>query len=174
MGRRTVSQVQQELSAAGMPHAAAEFLSKAAGLRREKARDFVSSNVEHAPVMSLEVQKKLFEDIVTPEIIRDIKRIFSKPDAVERYGEPKWESLSHAVQELVFDLRYRGDYTPRTRQRVQQPLAHGDFAELQRVINDTAYWLSLGVPRERIRERQRMAANLVSRGEQSVFADPQH
>lgn len=158
MGRRTARQVLRELSAAGMPRDAAEFLSHAAGLRGDKAKEFVVFNADDAPVMSLEVQKKLFEDVVTPEIVKDIKRIFSKPDTVKRYGEPAWESLPQAAQELVFDLRYRGDYTPHTRQRLQQPLASGDYAELRRVINDTKYWQSLGVPRERIRERQQIAA----------------
>ena len=57
------------------------------------------------------MQKALFEGVTTAETVADIQRIFSKPDVVQMYGAASWDSLPRAAQEIVFDLRYRGDYT---------------------------------------------------------------
>jgi hypothetical protein len=160
MGRRTSRQVISELGAAGMPLGDARYLAQSAGLRGEKAREFVEQHRSRAPLISLETQKRLFEEIVTPDLIKDIKRIFAKPDTVRMYGETHWEKLPQAAQELIFDLRYRGDYTPTTRQRLQPPLVSGDLQGLRTVIEDTAYWRARGVPSERIRHRQILAAQL--------------
>jgi hypothetical protein len=157
MGRRTSRQVISELGAAGMPLDDARYLAQSAGLRQDRAREFVEQHMATAPLISLETQKRLFEEIVTPDLIKDIKRIFAKPDTVRMYGETHWEKLPQAAQELIFDLRYRGDYTPTTRRRLQPPLVSGDLRELRAVIDDTAYWRTRGVPTERIRERQRLA-----------------
>ena len=160
MGRRSQNQVMRELTQAGMSETDAAFLSQSAGFRGVRAKVFVNNNRDIAPEMSLEVQKKLFEDVTTPEMVNDIKRIFDKPDTVKAYGRPSWDSLSTAAQELVFDLRYRGDYTPTTRQRIQKLLVNQDYEGLRTVMNDTAYWRALGVPEGRIVERQRIAAEL--------------
>jgi hypothetical protein len=160
MGFRTPQQVYRELTAAGMSEGAAQFLARGAGKRGRAAGQFVTAHKTEAPVMSLEVQKKLFESVVTPQMIGDIRRIFNKPDTVAAYGQLDWEELSPVAQEIVFDLRYRGDYTPRTRQVLQPALVSHDYTKLRAIINDTAYWSSLGVPAARIKERQRMAEDL--------------
>lgn len=157
MGRRSAATVLRELTFAGVPHYDATQFSRAAGLRGGAAERFVLTNREDFPELSPETQKKLFEDVVTPDLIGDIKRIFNKPDTVKAYGRPDWESLSPAAQELVFDLRYRGDYTSTTRQRVQKLLVDEDYEGLKAVMNDTAYWAGLKVPAGRIKERQKMA-----------------
>jgi hypothetical protein len=160
MGLRSRGQIIRELTLAGMSQGDAEIFSKGAGLRGDKARVFVNQNSDFTPEMSLEVQKSLFENVTTPEMVNDIKRIFDKPDTVKAYGRPSWDSLTTAAQELVFDLRYRGDYTPTTRQRIQKLLVTQDYEGLRNVMNDTAYWRALKVPEGRIAERQKMAAEL--------------
>lgn len=157
MGHRSAAAVTRELKAAGVSSEDAGIFSRAAGLRGASAQKFVNQNRNTFPLLSLESQKRLFEDVVTPELITDIKRIFEKPDTVKAYGRPSWESLSIGARELVFDLRYRGDYTPATRQRIQRLLVEQDYEGLKSVINDTEYWSKLGVPAGRIKERQEMA-----------------
>jgi hypothetical protein len=157
MGRRSAATIVRELSLAGVSEADAAMFSKAAGLRGQAAQHFVGANRGHFPTLGLEAQKKLFEDVVTPDLVADIQRIFNKPDTVRAYGRPDWEQLSRGAQELVFDLRYRGDYTPVTRQRIQKLLVNNDYEGLKTVMNDTAYWAKLGVPAGRIKERQAMA-----------------
>jgi hypothetical protein len=157
MGQRRPEQVFRELTHAGMNEDDARFLSRGALTRGTAAGEWVAANQFHAPVMPLDVQKNLFEKVTTPEMIRDIKRIFNKPETVNAYGHASWEHLSQAAQELVFDLRYRGDYTPTTRRRIQSLLVNQDYEGLRAVINDSRYWRSLGVPEARIKERQMMA-----------------
>jgi hypothetical protein len=160
MGQRRPEQIIRELTRAGMGEDDARFLSRAAFKRGAAAGDFVTANKDFAPVMSLEVQKNLFENVTTPEMVNDIKRIFNKPDAVEAYGRASWDDLTPAAQEIVFDLRYRGDYTPTTRRAIQTFLVHQDYEGLRAIINDTSYWKALGVPEARIKERQAMAQDL--------------
>jgi hypothetical protein len=165
MGQRSAAQVLSELRRAGVARLDALDLSRGAGLRGEAARLFVATNRDHSPTLSLQAQKNLFEDVVTPTLIADIQRIFNKPDTVRAYGRPVWEELHPTAQEIVFDLRYRGDYTPKTRQRIQRLLAERDYCGLKEVLSDTAYWARLGVPRERIKERQEMAESLSVAGD---------
>lgn len=160
MGQRSARQIVRELTSAGMQLPDAEFLSQAAGKRGDAAREFVDSFRPTSPIMSLEVQRNLFENVTTPEMVNDIKRIFNKPDVVGSYGRASWDSLPAAAQELVFDLRYRGDYTPATRKLIQTHLVNGDYQALREVISDTEYWRSRGVPSARIRERQEIASKL--------------
>jgi hypothetical protein len=131
----------------------AAFYGEAAGLRGESAARFVQAHVGESPVLSLPAQRRLFEEITATETIADIKRILAKPDLHSRYGIVTWEGLSSYAQELLFDLRYRGDYTPQTRSRIQPLLVSGNDAALQAAMNDVPYWSRLGVPAERIRER---------------------
>jgi hypothetical protein len=160
MGLRSYQQVVRELTTAGMSQRDAQLLAHGAGKRGSAAAEFVATHKATAPVMSLEVQKKLFEEVTTPQMINDIERIFKKPETVAAYGRIDWSDLSPAAQELVFDLRYRGDYTPRTRQVLQPVLVSGDYQRLKAIINDSPYWAALGVPAGRIRDRQKIAENL--------------
>lgn len=156
MGQRTPLQIISELTYAGVSEQDARWLSQAAGLRGESARRFVESQRNVAPEISLEAQKKLFEEITTNETVADIRRILCKPDVIARYGPTAWNDLPQPVQELLFDLRYRGDYTPTTRQVIQPLIARNDLDGLRRTMHDTAFWSAIGVPRERIEVRKQI------------------
>lgn len=153
MGSRTRLQVISELTYAGMSPNDAAFYGDAAGLRGESAARFVRSHVGGSPILSLPTQRKLFEEVTATETLADVRRILAKPDLQSKYGIVTWEGLSSYAQEILFDLRYRGDYTPETRTRIQPLLVSGNDAALQAVMNDVPYWSRLGVPAERIRER---------------------
>jgi hypothetical protein len=156
MGQRTRLQVISELRHAGMGAEDAIFFGDAAGLRGEAAARFVRTRMVESPVLSLPAQRKLFEEITTPETIADIQRIMMKPDVQEKYGIISWGAISDYARNVVFDLRYRGDYTPSTREAIQPFLVAGDDAGLRAIMNDTAYWAQRKVPAGRIRERANM------------------
>lgn len=156
MGQRTRLQILSELRHAGMGESEAAFLSGAAGLRGESARRFVATKSIEAPTISLPAQRALFETITTPEVVADIKRILAKPDVQATYGSVTWEELHPLAQELVFDLRYRGDYTPETRRRLQPAIVSGNLELLATVVEDRQYWASHKVPAERIEARVSM------------------
>jgi hypothetical protein len=106
------------------------------------------------------VQQSLFVGVTTPETIADIERIFAKEDTVARYGAVSWDALPKPVKEIVFDLRYRGDYTPRTREFIQPLLVSHDWEGLYGVMTDTDRWRDLNVPQGRIDARAEMAEAL--------------
>ena len=160
MGGRTRNQIERELASAGLDSLSSAFLSRAAGLRGQAAADFFRREKEGAPVLSLDVQNALYERVTVPETVRDIQRIFSKPDTVSEYGAVSWSDLPRTVQELVFDLRYRGDYTPGTREVIQPLLVSRDWDGLRKAMQDTTYWEGRGVPANRIRSRASLAENL--------------
>lgn len=153
MGLRSRQSIIEDLKRAGVPYSDALELSQGAGLRGESARRFVLANRNSLPVISAQAERSLFEDVISPQIIADIKRILVKPDVVSTYGAVGWEELDRPVQELLFDLRYRGDYTPYTRKLIQPLLASQDSEGLSRLMQDRALWSALGVPSARIEQR---------------------
>jgi hypothetical protein len=163
MGYRTPSQIQRELTLAGLGADDALWLSQAAGLRGVKAENFTKQHLDTAPVLLLEVQQRLFERVTTPEMITDIRRILTKPDVAAMYGAIDWGSLKPPIQELVFDLRYRGDYTPQTRTLLQPYIVANDLAGLRRAMSDQPYWASRGVSKERFQAR----LSILAAGEQA-------
>ncbi|MEN9847162.1 MAG: hypothetical protein RIS36_2309 [Pseudomonadota bacterium] len=153
MGQRTRLQIISELRHAGLTLEDATFFGDAAGLRGTRAENFVKKRMIESPVISITAQRALFEKITTPEIIADVKRIFSRHDVGATYGSARWETLSDYAKEIVFDLRYRGDYTPTTRKVIQPLLVRGDDDGLRAVMRDSGYWANLNVPAERVRAR---------------------
>lgn len=153
LGSRTRAQVAYELKFIGLSQDDANFFAQAAGLKGTAARDFVASHWEESPLLSLSSQKRLFETITSVEVIADLKRILGKPDLQAQYGAISWEQLSPMAQEIVFDLRYRGDYTPATRERLQPLLVSHNDRALTDLISDKSYWLSKNVPLSRIEHR---------------------
>jgi hypothetical protein len=160
MGRRTQLQVLRELVLAGAPKRDAIALSYAAGLRGSAAERYVRMKRDSSPIISLQVQNRLFQEITTPEMVNDIKRICGTSSVVEQYGTVRWEELPRSVQELIFDLRYRGDYTVRSREHIQPALVNRDYVGLQSIMNDTSFWRELGVPSDRIQRRREIISRL--------------
>lgn len=160
MGWRSASQIHSELSRAGLSPAGVELLSRAAGLRGAAASRFFEQERSSAPILSLETQHALFEQVTMPETIRDIERILAKPDVVSTYGAVSWAELPIAAQELLFDLRYRGDYTPGTREFLQPLLVARDWSGLADVVENETLWRTRGVPAGRIAARAEIAQQL--------------
>jgi hypothetical protein len=156
MGLRTTLQVERELTLAGVSEVDAKMLATGVGLRGARAEDFVATNREYAPILSLEAQHALFERVVAPEIISDISRILTKPDVVEKYGGVEWGGLNPGIKELLFDLRYRGDYIPNSRILLQQHIVENNTEKLLEVLEKREYWRSVGVPESRIDARIEM------------------
>ena len=67
-----------------------------------------------------------------------------KTDEVEKYLDP-------TIRDLVIDLRYRGDYTAKTREFVQPAVVKNDLKELAAVLADRDKWSS--VPDDRFKRR---------------------
>jgi|694.fasta_scaffold04850_2 hypothetical protein len=160
MGSRTAAQIQADLTSAGVASAGAELLSRAAGLRGAAAKEFFERERCSAPVLTLQEQNRLYEQVTMPETVRDVQRILSKPDVVATYGSVSWAELPLPAQEILFDLRYRGDYTAGTREFLQPLLVAKDWKGVADLMQDHSRWISRGVPAGRALARAKMAEGL--------------
>jgi hypothetical protein len=111
MGGQTAAQITTDLVGAGVDLAMAKTLSAAATLRGENAKKFIKDNGVEAFELTELSQKKLFEVTYAAEA-RIAQGVCER---AKTYGACDWDKLHPAIQELIVDLKYRGDYTEQTR-----------------------------------------------------------
>ena len=149
----TSRECNRALIAAGVAVNIAETFSQASDLIGSQAKDFIrDQNLQHSEI-SPEQQKKLF--IMTyDELEADVIRICNKDSVVQRYGACNWQDIQPVIRDVVVDLRYRGDYIPETRKKIQKAIAENDLAEFTTAMLDENYWLNnIRVPRDRFKRR---------------------
>ena len=88
----------------------------------------------------------------------DVKRICQKPDTIRVYHsnpqatpEQAWSDIPEKIKEILVDLRYRGDYTPRARSLIQRHAYSGDLNSFGNVLSTRSNWQN--VPEERFNQR---------------------
>ncbi len=148
MKYRTKESIHADMLAAGIEEATAEKYAGGAGLSGDKSRAYLKE--QNLPEISLAAQKKLFV-ITYAQIESSARKICESKDVVEKYGAVNWETMNDLIKQMVIDLRYRGDYTPRTREKVQPLVVAGDVAGLAKLMNDREFWQS--VPKNRFERR---------------------
>ncbi len=148
MSMRSKREVEAALVSAGLPLLMAKDLALAAGLSGKKAHAFVDSYL--GDPISPAQERVLFEN-AWQTMYKDVQRISSHPSSVSAYGVVPWEGLDPRLLEVVVDLRFRGDYTPRTRALLQSALANNDVNRFKEVLCNRALWP--GVPFERFKAR---------------------
>lgn len=153
LGKRSALEIISDLTKAGVPREDVAIMARAAGLTGVAARNFVEHYKDQIPEISPTAEHRLFFDIAFPRYEADTKRIFESASVQSAYGIRKWRSLPRPVQELLVDLRYRGDYTPATRPYIQRLAAGADVPGLIRVMENRNLWDAFGVSRERQRVR---------------------
>ncbi len=73
----------------------------------------------------------------------------------KKYGKTDWARLNSAIRDTVVDLRYRGDYTPKTRQMIQSAVAANDLKKFKQLMSNEKYWVNeRGVPKDRFMRRK--------------------
>jgi hypothetical protein len=152
MKHRSREQIIKQMTDAGVPKETAELYSGGAGLSGAKARDYM--NATKLPEISPAQQKALFL-ITYAQIENSTRKICESTDVVKKYGEVDWDKLDPIVRDLVIDLRYRGDYTPKTREWVQPLVVKNDLKALAEVLADRDKWAS--VPETRFSRRAEYA-----------------
>ncbi|MCO8123294.1 pesticin C-terminus-like muramidase [Stieleria sp. TO1_6] len=151
MKERSESGIKADLTAAGLAEANVNAYAKAAGLSGEKAKDFIKANKDDLVEITAEQQKSLFE-ITYKQIEKDVKRICSKADVVKAYGATDWAKLDSKIRDVLVDLRFRGDYTPKSRKLIQKPIAGNDLDAFKSALTNQANWPS--VPEDRFNRRK--------------------
>lgn len=148
MGSKSAGEITTDLVTAGVELAMAKKVSSAATLRGQNASKFIKDNSLESFEISELAQKKLFEITFAAEerIARGVCERASKQ------GACKWDELHPAIRELIVDLKYRGDYTPRTRKTIQPLIEANDVEGLAKAMADKSTWK--GVPADRFARRK--------------------
>jgi hypothetical protein len=134
---RSAEQITKQLTAAGVSEADAKLYAGGAKLSGEKAREYMKATP--LPEITPAQQKALFA-IAYAEIEASTKKICESEAVVAKYGKVDWEKLHPTSRDLVIDLRYRGDYTVKTREVVQPLIVKNDLKTLAEVLADREKW----------------------------------
>jgi len=155
MRERSENEVVSDLTSVGVDLVKAQKLAACRGLRGSKARTFIQENNLADIEISAAEQKALF-NLAYQELEGDVVRICSKNDVAVKYGITEWDKLHPVIKDIAVDLRYRGDYTGATRERVQKILVDNDPALLKAVLSDRGYWVGQrNVPVDRFNRRKK-------------------
>lgn len=151
MGNRHSGEILRDLTHAGVSKSDAEIISKAAGLKGKAAKNFITKHHLENFEISQATQTKLFKVSYDHEE-HEVKRISSKVDVVHKYGGVKWDSLDQSIKEIIIDLKFRGDYTGTSREKIQKYIVANDLRGFAKQICDRDNWKN--VPNDRFRRRK--------------------
>ena len=151
---KSQKKVFKDLESIGISKCTAAKFSKGVGIKGNEAKNYLKKNGITEFLITHEQQKKLF-DITYKEEAAEAKRIATKSDVEEAYGKTDWDKLNDAIRDVVVDLKYRGDYTPKTRKKIQAAIASNDLKRFTKLMSDRDYWLKqIGVPKDRFERRK--------------------
>lgn len=151
MKEKSASKITADLLASGIDEEHAELLGQSSGLSGAQAEAFIDDNNLRQFEISIESQEILFS-ITYDEMVKDVKRICEKADCVATYGCVDWEQLDDKIKDILVDLRYRGDYTPTSRKRIQALVSANDVTALAEDLADRNKWSN--VPQDRFNRRR--------------------
>jgi len=151
LGLKNSGQVVNALTKAGVDKDNATLISKAVGLSGTKAKDFISDNKLTDFEITECAQKTLF-DITYKTEAKEAKRLCEKADVSLAYGKCNWDKLHLAIQEILVDLKFRGDYTANPQKTIQQHVSKNDLEAFVKVMIDKSNWKN--VPKDRFDRRK--------------------
>ncbi|HEV7405125.1 MAG TPA: hypothetical protein VGO11_19430 [Chthoniobacteraceae bacterium] len=147
MKEKSAGTIKRDLTAVGVPDAQATVLSAAARLSGAHARKFITDHKLEEFSITPDQQRKLFESTYG-EKVGTIKRILTKADVAKAYGKSDYEKLNPAIQEMLVDLCYRGDYTGKSRHSLQPAVVKNDLKAFRAAVAALP-----GVPPDRMQQR---------------------
>lgn len=149
MKYRTATEIQEDLVAAGVPADVAKQLAAGAKKSYLGARKFVRNNASLE--ISPEAQKALFETVYAEyqEMAKDLVCGWS---GNAKNCDAFWGGLDPAIQDMLTDLRYRGDLTSKKYDAVlSNSVEANDLQGMANVMADRKNWRS--VPDDRFERR---------------------
>eukprot|EP00794_Sanderia_malayensis_P007222 gene7222-8030_t len=148
MKHKSQKQVIKDLTKAGVSKTLATKFSKGAGLSGKKATDFLKKNHLQGVTITGQQQKSLFK-ISYGRQEAEAKRL------VNKYYKTNWSSTNSKIQQVLTDMKYRGDLLPRSNKAGQKALKKAveanSVAEVKKVISNRNYWKN--VPKDRFQRR---------------------
>lgn len=170
VGERTRTEVIGHMTAAGIPLSTAEAYAGACGKTHEAARNYLREHGDDLPGITLEQQNALFQ-VAYNQLAADVVRISDQYATTLQERNPRrekgdfevdFEKVNPAIRDMLIDLRFRGDYIPATRSRVQPCAIANDLPALLKVMRDRDFWAS--VPKDRFDRRVAFLESAVNGG----------
>jgi hypothetical protein len=171
--RKSPEQIKGDLIAAGLSQEDAEEYAKAGckvmpkgacepQFTGEKAREYIRESQDKLVEITPEQQKKLFE-ITYLELEEDVKRTSNKDDTKDKYGEVNFKTLNPKIKDILVDLRFRGDYTPKSRELIQKHAVNNNLSAFREAMK-SKYWTDRSqnptpVPKDRFNRRIEFLSN---------------
>jgi len=150
MKEKTAEKIRTDLLAAGLVEQLACTIAEAAGLCGDDARCFISDHDLENFEISMDEQERLFA-ATYDEMAADVRRICNKKDCVSIYGAVDWDELDDGIRDVLVDLRFRGDYAPASRKKLQKFVSANDRKGFAAVLSERANWTH--VPQDRFERR---------------------
>jgi len=163
LGQQTTAS--SDLSTVGITGPLATWLTGSEGLSASNARARFNSASEEilTSYITRKQQYDLFS-LVYKRLEDDVKRISQKPETLRAYHpipqitpEQAWSDIPEKINEVLVDLRYRGDYTTNARSLLQRYAYTGDLTSFGRMLSDRNNWLN--VPEDRFNRRVQFYEN---------------
>lgn len=133
MKERTPSDILFYLQGAGVRGDDAKRFRGAVTLAGAAARKFLTDEKLWNFEITQKQQLILFE-LLYRLYVKDVQRICAKADTVEKYGAVVYASLDKAIQDILVDLRFRGDYSTATRPTLQPPVVKNDLQAFRAAV----------------------------------------
>jgi len=148
---RTRDEIRSDLTAAGVSRRATRKLSKGAGLEGRKASRF--AHRKRRLVLTAAQQNLLFEQVYRWYEMETQRLVCKWEGAADASCDAIWMRMDGSIQELLIDLRYRGDLT-RTRWTswLSASAASNDLTAFAAVMGDREVWSA--VPPDRFNRRK--------------------
>ncbi len=157
MRDKPAASIKKDLTAIGISAERADQLSKAAGIRGLLARKFIQDHRLEEFSITPEQQKKLF-DISYGEAIKTVQRICTKADVAKAYGITDFSKLHPAIQQVLVDLCYRGDYSPFNRKAIQPAVVKNDLVAFRKAVAGLS-----GIPPDRRQKQLKLLDEAISK-----------
>jgi hypothetical protein len=146
MGNRTKVAVKHDMLKAGIEDKKATSLSEGAGLKGDKAKEFVTNNKESITKITVANKVKMFDKIYPGYEIR-AKNNYIRWTASEK-DKTEWDKLHQAIKDVLVDFVYQG-FT-----KGAKPMKAGmknDFDELIKYINGSTTMKRYEAGRNRVK-----------------------
>lgn len=150
MGMKSTAKIQKELQSAGLSAKIAAVLGKASGHKGASARQFIIDN-DLLDLQITPIQQNALFAITYGDEEATAKRICTSKAVEASFGACDWDKLDSKIREIVVDLKYRGDYTRKTRNFIQPPIVANDLAAFKVEMLNRNNWKS--VPKDRFDRR---------------------
>jgi len=142
------------MQSAGLSSSQVSLLASASGIKGSAAGDWVKKNKQKVGTITHDQQKKLFE-FVYQDHKKDVVRISEKESVVAKYGATDFENQHPAITDILVDLRYRGDYHPRSRTYIQKAAVDNDLKTFASLMSNSKWLTDFGVPKGRFNARKK-------------------